>query len=232
MIDADLLDVAASRRERKKSQTRRALRRAALLLAVERGYDGFTIHDVADAADVSTRTFFNYFPSKDAAIVGHDPGRNERLSRQLIDRPSNERPLTALRAVLLSHTEVIQHEARQVDLRPETRQRVMRVVMADRNLFAAYVADMASLEASLTDALARRLAVDPALDPYPGIVVAASVATLRSVLVHWGLKGATGDIAAKASRALDILANGLELPSEGDEMDIVSGPCAKEAPGE
>lgn len=57
-------------RERKKDATRRALAEAALCLALEHGYDGFTIADVTDAVGVSRRTFSNYFPGKAECIVG------------------------------------------------------------------------------------------------------------------------------------------------------------------
>src|ERR687893_563497 len=58
------------RRERKKLQTHRALATAARELALARGLDGLTVEDIADAADVSVRTFFNYFSCKEAALVG------------------------------------------------------------------------------------------------------------------------------------------------------------------
>jgi len=59
-------------RERKRRATRRAIEEAAVSLAYESGYEAATIEAICNAANVSLRTFFNYFPSKDAAILGEE----------------------------------------------------------------------------------------------------------------------------------------------------------------
>jgi AcrR family transcriptional regulator len=60
-------------RERKRLATRRAIQRAALQAVRERGLDGATVDEISRIADVSPRTFFNYFPSKEDAILGETP---------------------------------------------------------------------------------------------------------------------------------------------------------------
>ena len=64
-------------REQKRAATRRALQRALIELSVERGFDHVTIEDVGRAAQVSPRTFFNYFASKEDAATGMHPGAVE-----------------------------------------------------------------------------------------------------------------------------------------------------------
>src|SRR5271154_6346541 len=85
------------RRDRKKQATRRALRFAALELVAERGFAHVTVEDISEAADVATRTFFNYFPTKESAVIGADPERIEELQANLLARPPAESPLQALR---------------------------------------------------------------------------------------------------------------------------------------
>src|SRR3954470_22643278 len=88
------------RRERKKLETRRALASSALYLAAERGPDQVTIEDIAEAADVSIRTFFNYFSSKEEAIIGWDPHGRAEVAEKLLARPAGEPPLVAMRNVV------------------------------------------------------------------------------------------------------------------------------------
>lgn len=57
-------------RYRKKLKARLAVERAALELVIERGFDGVTVEDICARAEISKKTFFNYFSSKAAAIMG------------------------------------------------------------------------------------------------------------------------------------------------------------------
>jgi AcrR family transcriptional regulator len=59
-------------RQRKRAQTADAIHIAAAELALERGLESATIEAITERADVSTRTFFNYFPTKEDAILGLD----------------------------------------------------------------------------------------------------------------------------------------------------------------
>ena len=85
-------------RERKKAETRDALASAALRLADELGPDRVTVDEIAAAAGVSPRTFFNYFASKEDAIVGSTESSTSRVVQELASRPVGEGPIDALRA--------------------------------------------------------------------------------------------------------------------------------------
>lgn len=89
-LDAPASDglARAGLRETKKARTRAALARAALKLVAEEGLHGTTIEAIAARADVSPRTFFNYFESKDEAVVHLGADRFRRLMLRLFDAPA------------------------------------------------------------------------------------------------------------------------------------------------
>src|SRR3954454_18038156 len=75
-------------RERKKLATRLALHEAALQLVAERGLEHVSVDDIASRADVSPRTFFNYFPTKDDAVVGIDASAVGQAAERFTARPA------------------------------------------------------------------------------------------------------------------------------------------------
>lgn len=84
-------------RERKKEATRDALRHAAVRLYRKQGPQAVTVEAICAEAGVSPRTFFNYFETKDEAVLSLDVS-SETLYQRIVDRPAGEAPLTALRA--------------------------------------------------------------------------------------------------------------------------------------
>lgn len=91
------------RRERKKAQTRRALSEAALRLFCEHGYDGVTVAQIADEADVSIATLFAHVPGgKEALIFDDGAERRVWLAAAVRDRPSGQSVLEALRHCMAS----------------------------------------------------------------------------------------------------------------------------------
>src|SRR6202046_4938576 len=160
----------ASLRERKKLATRRSLRRHALDLVAQRGFMHVTVEDIAEAADVSPRTFFNYFPSKEAALFGADPERIARMRERVVSQAPGEPALSALREVLVAEARMVTSELGELGGDPLDVLRRMKAVRADPHLRAAQSAHMANIECALTEALAERLGARAPPAPPPRVL--------------------------------------------------------------
>lgn len=203
-----------SLRERKKLATRRLLRRAALDLVAERGLSNVTVEDIAEAAEVSPRTFFNYFPSKEAALFGGGQERAGGLRDRVTARAPGKPAIDALRAVMAEDAEEIADELRSLGGDPEDWLRRMKVARADPHVRAAHAGQMAMLERALAEGLAARLGTDLETDPYPGVLAAATVGVVRACTAFWAGSGGAVALGQLVDQALAALGAG--LPENSD----------------
>jgi AcrR family transcriptional regulator len=195
------------RRERKKLETRRALASAALHLAAERGPDQVTIEDIAEAADVSVRTFFNYFSSKEEAIIGWDHAGLAEAAAKLLERPASEPPVVAMRNVVHGFIQNAPDWADDRALRH-------RLVREHPSLLPRHLASHYELERALLNAMAQRLGVDPEDNLYPAVVVSTSVHAMRLALGWWEAKGRKVSLPELLDEAFDVLEAGLVPPTK------------------
>ena len=82
-------------RQRKQQETRERLKRAAIALFLERGFEATTIDDIATAADMSRRSFFHYFASKEDVVAAWQEDAAAALVTEILARPADESMLTA-----------------------------------------------------------------------------------------------------------------------------------------
>jgi AcrR family transcriptional regulator len=204
-VSAALADPRPSLRERKKLATRRALRRVALDLIAERGFVHVTVEDIAEAADVSPRTFFNYFPSKEAAMFGADLDSTEVLCQRLVEEAPGESALEVLRIVLADEARRITEELDELGGDPAEWLARVKAAQADPHLRAARATHMATFECAVAEAIAQRLGTDPERDPYPLLLSSAAMGVMRAAFSFWGRSGgamALSDFVDAACRAL------------------------------
>ena len=200
-------------RERKKLATRRGIRRVALGLFAERGFSQVTVEDIASAADVSPRTFFNYFPSKEAVLFGADPGRAEEARSRLVCDLPDRSALDVLRVVLADQARRFEAELTELGGDPASWVMKMKAVHADPQLRASQAAHMALVESRFAGALAERLGTDPDRDPYPMVLAGAAMGALRAARSFWAATGGAVPLDLLTDAALQALADG--FPENG-----------------
>lgn len=173
-------EACPGRRERKKQATHRAIREAALELALERGVDGLTVEDITEAADVSYRTFFNYFSCKEDALVGDSQEATEDLRELIRARPEGESPVQVLRAVLrdserlrTAHGERGHAQARQ------------RLIFENPALLPRQLAKYAAVERGMAEGVAERMGVDVDADVRPALLAAVAATVVRVAMQRW-----------------------------------------------
>jgi AcrR family transcriptional regulator len=198
-----------SLRERKKLATRRLLRRAALELVSERGLVNVTVEDIAEAADVSPRTFFNYFPSKEAVLFGGEPDRAATLREGIVTSAPGQPAIDALRTVLVADAEALAAELRSLGGNPVDWIRRMKMARNDPQVRAAHAGQMAMIERAIAEGLTIRLGADPETDPYPLVLAAASAGIVRACMAFWGVSGGAVPLGQLVEQAFRGLADGL-----------------------
>ncbi|GGN41355.1 TetR family transcriptional regulator [Streptomyces kronopolitis] len=187
-------------RERKKLQTRQAIRRAAYRLFAERGYDATPVDRIAEAAEVSPSTVFRYFPTKEDIVLAD--GRHGLLEAGLRARPVDEPVVESMRQITVEALRRLTARERGELVQ---RVRLIREVPAVRGRTAENTArDAARLTAVLAERSGR-----PAGDPELRVIGAALLAALQEAMLAWVETGPEGDPAALVHRAMDVLARGL-----------------------
>ncbi|MCV9944524.1 MULTISPECIES: TetR family transcriptional regulator [Rhizobium] len=100
MAEDKRTEATEGRRERKRRQTRERIEQAAMALFLQRGFDATTIEDITEAADVSKRSFFDYFPSKEEVVFAWQDAFADRLMAAIAARPADESSVTAVEAAI------------------------------------------------------------------------------------------------------------------------------------
>jgi AcrR family transcriptional regulator len=155
------------RRQRKKQFTKDALIAAALELFAAKGYDHTAVHEITDAVDVSERTFFRYFASKEDLVLSFVREGTTAFAEALAARPTQEEPLAAARNAL------------QISIRDMSGGQglanylsAMRLIDSTPTLLAAYLRHTHDQDHKVIEVLARREGVDPATDRRPRVLAA------------------------------------------------------------
>jgi AcrR family transcriptional regulator len=176
----------SSLRERHAERTRDAIVAAAFELFAAKGYAETTIDEIAERADVAPRTFFRYFPAKEAVLFHGADNEVDEAVAELRARPADETPYESLLAVLRS---------RAADMTTGDKREVMIAKFAAENsrLFEHHRAVvMCQFEESITEVLKER-GGEATDDLEVEAAVAAVLATFGTAVRSWIRSGANDD---------------------------------------
>lgn len=199
-------------RERKKQRTRDALIRVALELFTTQGYERTTVDEIVDAVEVSQRTFFRYFASKEEVAFALQRIVEEEFVRALAARPPAEGPFDAMRNAVLASWDGVGDAIHEV-VPVELYLRNFLMIESTPALLAAHLRRSSEMEETVARLVARREDLDVDADPRPRIAVAAFCGVMRVTGQMWG-KGTDRSleaIRALTERYLDHLGPALSL---------------------
>jgi AcrR family transcriptional regulator len=167
-------------RERKKAETREAISRAAIQLALERGPENVRVPEIAAAADVSPRTYNNYFASIPEAICAEMSDRAIALGDAVRARPASEPLIEAIGNAI-------------VGLQPQAApdRSLVQMIIKTPALRGEFFKAIVARDAALAEVIAERTGTTPD-DMYPQIM-AATISSVTRVVSHRWMHDETAD---------------------------------------
>jgi AcrR family transcriptional regulator len=195
-----------SLRERKKERTRERLVREALRLFAEQGYDETSVDEIAEAAEVSPRTFFRYFPTKADVVFADLPARKAAVGAAL-ERddatPIHER----VRDVLIESMDLLGDDPRLLAARTKLVTENPALQMRMLELFT-------TAETMVGAAYARQLGSDPA-NLTPRLAAAITVGSGRSAMLAWSADP-NADLESTIRRSFALTSSAVKRILRGD----------------
>lgn len=187
----------AGLRERKKVETERRLETAALELFLEKGYDATTIDEIAQAADVSVRTLYRYFPSKDALLFDQFTPTLQAVLDAFRARDRALPPFESLQQAMSDGVEALEdisdvllHIWQLAADSPALAERRQNEINRWREAFVAELVEQAGV---------------PETDPRVQLVAMAFHSALVAGLMGWRGSGGTEPVAKHVRSAIELL---------------------------
>jgi AcrR family transcriptional regulator len=226
-VEQDCATPTAGRRERKKQRTREALVDAAFRLFQQKGFEATTVEEIADEVDVSSRTFFRYFSSKEDVVLTFQEEQFATMLEALAARPASEPVMTALRNATVSVLRAC--EDGDYGLDPERFGCLRAMMESSPAVFGRSLEHGQKKQAEITRVIAERMGVDPATDLRPHVAAGLANCAFRSAFE------VIGSGMAENERFSDVLVKVYEIMEDGINDRLSSDtPCvlANAATGE
>ncbi|MEU8750714.1 TetR/AcrR family transcriptional regulator [Streptomyces chartreusis] len=197
--------MAEGLRERKKRETRQRISDIATGLFLEHGFVTVTIAEVAEAADVSVNTVYNYFPAKEDLFFDRSAGVVEQLSRWVRGRAKGESAAGAVLRELRADVESVSPRIGLI----EGYDRFMRCIQEAPPLRSRLWSMQQEIHDHLESTLREEAGADAA-DPLPGLIAGQIAWIHQTVFVHIGREMVAGRNPGKVSREVLVLLDDIE----------------------
>ncbi|MFJ9779185.1 TetR family transcriptional regulator [Amycolatopsis sp. NPDC101161] len=194
-------------RERKKQRTREALIDAAQALFCAHGFEATTIDQIAESVEVSSRTFFRYFASKEDVALALADEQITAVLDAFAAQPAGLPVLTALRTAAVEVMRTYETDSRFHGLQ--------NVISVSPALTAARVERATARFDEVARLVGTRMGVDPAVDPRPHLVVSVALCAVQTAVAAWRAAGHEAPESELTGQAFDLLAAGLDYPAGG-----------------
>lgn len=165
-------------REMKKERTRADIARVAIEMFAERGFDEVTVDEIAAQVEVSHRTFYRYFATKEELVLGELQRDLDDITDALALRPESESVIASIGAAIMDLCGRYEH-----DLGNDRRR--IALVRATPSLQQRQNERQAAFEAVIVPFIARRLGVDANDDVRPALMAGCALAATRAATNLW-----------------------------------------------
>lgn len=166
-------------RTRRRRQTTLEIHEAARSLARAHGFDRITIEQISAEAGVSQRTFFNYFPTKEAAVAYAPLGISDEIAADFIARGKARKSVVLTEAIAMA----TEHLGEHAPVRQHFED-IMLIARQHPSVLAAMLSTLDEFHASLATLVAQRLGLD-AEDDVPQITAGLVLSIVRAGLDMW-----------------------------------------------
>jgi AcrR family transcriptional regulator len=201
----------AGLRERKKQRTRDALVDAAFELFRRKGFDATTVDEIAESVELSPRTFFRYFESKEDVALALLNQQYAAVYEAFAARPTDEPVLTALRHAVVQMMRACETGTSGFDAARFNCSQQM--VEASPAVHARSLEVCAGRVHELARHVAARMGVDADSDPRPRLVAAVVTTGVQAAVLAWREVAPDTPMSVLADRALALVEEGLNYPS-------------------
>jgi AcrR family transcriptional regulator len=185
-------------RQRKQQRIRQQLSDAAFRLFTTRGFDATSIDDIVDTVEVSRRTFFRYFGSKEQVVLAWLDQMGKDLRSELARRPADEHAFAALRKVLTAL-------AQQYAANRKRTFAIAKLIKETQSIRAHHREKLATWERGFAEELTARLGAHPSRDMLPRLIASIGVNTLHIAVETWVADGGRRNLGTVVDEAFAIV---------------------------